>query len=222
MNAEERDLILSLFDRIDAATTRDNDPEAERLIRDAVSRNPNAPYVLVQSVLVQEEALKRADERIRQLESSRAAAEPSPSRSFLGGGRAMPSSGSVPNIGGRPGATDQTRQPGQPDQAGQRDKAAAQRNRGGGFLSNALSTAGGVAGGMLLAESIRGLFSGGASGSSIFGGPAEAKTPAEDKASANQTNEDQAAEDAAQDEAQDAEFEDDGYDYWGGDDDFEI
>lgn len=221
MNAEERDLILSLFDRIDAATTRDNDPEAERLIRDAVSKNPNAPYVLVQSVLVQEEALKRADERIRQLESSRAAAEASPSRSFLGGGRATPGSGSVPNIGGRPGVTGQPRRAGQP---GQRDEAAAQRTRGGGFLSNALSTAGGVAGGMLLAESIRGLFGGGASGSSIFGGPAEAK-PAEDKASTNPANEDQAAQDAAQDEAQDAEFEDDGDgydDYWGGDDGFEI
>lgn len=213
MNADERDLILSLFDRISAATTRDNDPDAERLIRDAVARNPNAAYVLVQTVLLQEEALKRADERIREVESSRSysSADESP-RSFLGSssrGAAVPGGGSVPSMGARQGAPSQSRQ------AVERPGAPAS-GRGGGFLSNALSTVGGVAGGMLLADGIRNLF-GGAASNSIFGNTAEAKTPAEENTHASQ-----AAEDAAQDEVQDAEFEQD-EGYWDdGDGGFDI
>ncbi len=83
MRPEERELIQDLFDRVGATTTESNDRDAERLIRDAVARNPNAPYVLVQTVLLQEEALRRADERIRELQEVQAANDDRGSRSFL-------------------------------------------------------------------------------------------------------------------------------------------
>lgn len=205
MKAEERDLILGLFDSIAATSPQDNDREAEQLIRDEIARNPNAAYVLVQSVLVQEEALKRADERIKQLENARvqAMAETS-SRSFLGAGPAL-DGGSVPATG--------RRQSENASRARAETADAQRQNSGwssGSFLSNALSTAGGVAGGMLLAESIRGLFGGSSDSGGLFGKPAEASTPTAENN--NEPDNKMAADDATQDADYDA-----GYDWDDGD-----
>jgi hypothetical protein len=63
----ERNLI-ELFDRLATLEDAQRDPEAERLISDGLRQAPNAPYALVQTVPVQDEALKRADARIRQLD----------------------------------------------------------------------------------------------------------------------------------------------------------
>ena len=46
------------------------DPEAEHAIIDGLRRAPNAAYTLVQTALVQDEALKRADAKIRELSGS--------------------------------------------------------------------------------------------------------------------------------------------------------
>ena len=87
MTPEERNLIIDLFDRLATLEDAQRDPEAERLIKDGLRQAPNAPYALVQTVLVQDEALKQADARIRQLEGA-AAAETAPrDTSFLGGVR---------------------------------------------------------------------------------------------------------------------------------------
>src|SRR5437762_7671792 len=67
MTPEERDLVAELFDRLSTLEDAQRDPEAERLIKDGLRQAPNAVYSLVQSVLVQDEALKRADARIREL-----------------------------------------------------------------------------------------------------------------------------------------------------------
>src|SRR5947209_16439668 len=64
MTPEERNLIIDLFDRLATLEDAQRDPDAERLIRDGLRQAPNPPYALVQTVLVQDEALKRADERI--------------------------------------------------------------------------------------------------------------------------------------------------------------
>ena len=118
MRPEERELIQDLFDRIGATTTESTDRDADRLIRDAVARNPNAPYVLVQTVLLQEEALRRADERIRELQEVQAASDDRGSRSFLDSardsGRRFGQSGgggSVPNAGVRQNDADSFRRP---------------------------------------------------------------------------------------------------------------
>jgi hypothetical protein len=179
MTPEERQLISGLFDRMRGFTLADKDGEAEALINQQVADLRDAPYMLVQSVLVQEHALQQADARIRELEAQvrelQTAAEPQPvgSGSFLGGlfgGRpaaepARSAATSVPAIGaratpsvydGRQGWTPQG--PGQ--QPGGPFAQAAQQPGGGGFLRSAMATAAGVAGGMLVAGAISNMLGG--------------------------------------------------------------
>src|SRR5262249_10104445 len=82
MREEERKLVSELFDRLATLEDAQRDSQAERLIRDGLRQAPNAPYALVQTVLVQDEALKRANARIRELEGGGAA--PERDTSFLG------------------------------------------------------------------------------------------------------------------------------------------
>jgi hypothetical protein len=151
MTPDEKTMIAGLFDRIGAnqepAAAKDRDAEA--LIRERVARDPGAAYTLVQMALVQEHALKLADERIRELESGAAKpAAPEPKKSFLDG--LMPRS---------PWA----RKPAAP--------APAPGPQGGSFLRSAFVTAAGVAGGLLLFNAIRGLMAG---ESGAFGESAQA------------------------------------------------
>src|SRR5215471_3976473 len=106
MTPEERNLVIELFDRLATLEDAQRDPEAERLIRDGLRQAPNALNALVQTVLVQDEALKRADGRIRELESASAAEAAPRDQSFLGGVRdsvfgKREGRGSVPSV--RPG-----------------------------------------------------------------------------------------------------------------------
>ncbi|MGA7488731.1 MAG: DUF2076 domain-containing protein, partial [Xanthobacteraceae bacterium] len=87
MTPEERNLVIELFDRLTTLEDAQRDPEAERLIKDGLRQAPNAPYALAQTVLVQDEALKRADARIRELEGGAAAETAARDTSFLGGMR---------------------------------------------------------------------------------------------------------------------------------------
>lgn len=168
MTPEERQLIAGLFDRMRSYSLPEKDRDAEALINQSVRANPDAPYMLVQSVLVQEQALQAANDRIIQLEDelreARGEARPAArSGGFLsgawGGGRREETRASVPTIGARaaPSTWGQNAQP-QPPQAQQQ----APTGGGGGFMKSALATAAGVAGGMLLADGIRNMMSGGA------------------------------------------------------------
>ena len=69
MTPAERQLIADLFDRLATLEDAQRDPEAERAIQDGLRQAPNAVYALVQTALVQDEALKRANARIQQLEA---------------------------------------------------------------------------------------------------------------------------------------------------------
>ena len=82
MQSEERELITGLFGRLQPFESQPRDGEADALIKDFAARQPAAPYLLVQTVLVQEQALKAAQERIAELEA-RAGAAPAAS-GFLG------------------------------------------------------------------------------------------------------------------------------------------
>ena len=68
MTPEERDLIAGLFERMRGMGAIDKDREAEDLIARSVRQVPDAAYMLVQSVLVQEHALQEAGGRIEELE----------------------------------------------------------------------------------------------------------------------------------------------------------
>jgi uncharacterized protein len=181
MNHEERQLISDLFGRMQQFGTPEKDRDAEQLIAQSVRANPDAPYMLVQSVLVQDNALQQADQRIQdlearvqQLESTQRAAPAAASGGFLGGmfggGRAAAQPArhlsSVPNTG-RPVVSPPANSP-WGRQAGQAGAQAPMQQQaasgGGGFMKTAMATAAGVAGGMLLANSIQGMMNPGANG----------------------------------------------------------
>jgi hypothetical protein len=93
MTPQEQQLVADLFDRLASLEGQRRDPDAERVIREGLGRAPNAVYALVQTVLVQDEALKRANARIEELE--RAGQEPAPASAGGAGGGFLDSMRSV-------------------------------------------------------------------------------------------------------------------------------
>jgi len=241
MTPEERQLITGLFDRMRGYPLAEKDGEAEALINQQVASLRDAPYMLVQSVLVQEHALQQGDarikdleEQVRQLESEARPQQPAGSGSFLGGlfgGRpaAEPARGptSVPAIGSRatPSAYDSRQDwgPQGPAQQPGGPFAQAAQPGGGGFLRSAMATAAGVAGGVLAANAISNMLGGHSAQAST---PAAGSQPAAADAGASkdaaQTQDAATArDDAYQDGYQDAADDDSG---WGDDGggDFDI
>jgi uncharacterized protein len=70
MTPQERQLVVDLFERLAALEDQPRDPQAEQAIREGLAKAPHALYALVQSVLVQDEALKAADAHIQELEAA--------------------------------------------------------------------------------------------------------------------------------------------------------
>ena len=196
MTPEERQMLADLFERVKAAGATPRDAEAEAFINDAVRAAPFAPYVMSQTVLVQQRALEAAAQRVAELEATaRQGAEQGQEHgSFLGnlgktifGGGApaapprpsydasayqrgpAPASGPAYAPPPPPQAYPAAPQPqGYPPQPGPWG-APPPQPRGGGFLQNAASTAAGVAGGVALGNLLGGLF-GGHEGGGLFGG----------------------------------------------------
>ncbi|MGO9743302.1 MAG: DUF2076 domain-containing protein [Roseiarcus sp.] len=183
MTPEERQMLADLFERIRSTSTGARDPQAEAFINDAVRGIPQTPYVLAQTVLVQQHALEAATQRISELEAQDKAA-PQPETSFLGGlGRSLfGAPPPPPQPQQRPGAAYDAsayqrgaNAPPPPQYAPQQPYAPPPQPgpwgaapSTGGFLSSALRTATGVAGGMVLANAVESLFSGRSGG--LFGG----------------------------------------------------
>jgi uncharacterized protein len=169
MTPEERNLVSELFDRLATLEDAQRDPEAERLIKDGLRQAPNAAYALVQTVLVQDEALKRASARIQELEAQLGiGAEPPQAAGFLDnmrdalfGRREASRPTSVPTV--RPGDAPMGLPPGysagaQPPGygAGAQPMPGPEPMRpGGSFLGTAAAAAAGVIGGSLLLDGIR-------------------------------------------------------------------
>jgi hypothetical protein len=82
MTPQERQLIDDLFDRLSKLEGSPRDAAAEAAIRDGLRRAPNATYALVQTVLVQDEALKRANAHIEELEAQGAGQQQSAASSI--------------------------------------------------------------------------------------------------------------------------------------------
>jgi len=187
MTPQERQLIDDLFDRLAKLENTPRDSEAMSAIMQGLRNAPNAVYALVQTALVQDEALKRANSRIQELEAGRAP-EQNQSGGFLDSmrdkifGQNQPQ-GSVPNVrapgvGGRPvwnsgevmqqtqggGQYGQAPQPGYGQPAYGQPYGAQQPAFGGGgggsFLGTAAAAAAGVVGGSLLLGSIRSMMGG--------------------------------------------------------------
>ena len=83
MNPQERQLVAELFDRLASLEPEPRDPDAERVIAEGFRRAPHGGYALVQTVLVQDEALKRANARIEELQAMGADEAPRQGGGFL-------------------------------------------------------------------------------------------------------------------------------------------
>jgi hypothetical protein len=163
MTPEERQRVGELFDRLGQLESAPRDPDAERAIADGLKRAPNAAYALVQTALVQDEALKRADARIRELSGNQ---QPQSGGGFLDSMRAALGSSSrhtsVPSVrasdqpdprwnsGGTYAAT--ATAPVAPPASG------GPFGGGGSFLGTAAASAAGFIGGALLLNSISSMF----------------------------------------------------------------
>src|SRR5216684_1098133 len=85
MVPQERDLITTLLARLKSTAGQPKDPEADALIRQAMVEQPDAPYYLVQTVVIQDLSLHQAQNRIAELEQLATAKPTTRPTSFLGG-----------------------------------------------------------------------------------------------------------------------------------------
>lgn len=172
MTPEERQLLTGLFDRMTGASNQPRDREADAFIADRMRGQPYAAYLLSQTVIVQEEVLRAAAAKIQALEAQGQGSQPQEETSFLGhlgksifgGPPAAPPRQPAPSAGGAWGQGYAS--PQQPPQggpwagSGQGYAPQGAMPQGGGFLRGALGAAAGVAGGVLAADALRGLFGG--------------------------------------------------------------
>jgi hypothetical protein len=176
MTPQERQLMAQLFDRLATLENAPRDADAEAMIREGFRKAPNAAYALVQTVLVQDEALKAANAHIQEYEqASGTPQQPNePPRGFLDSmrdsvfGREEPR-GSVPRVpqGGAPAGYRPDpwgQQPQQGNQPGYQQgypgggapmQAPPPSGGGGSFLGTAAAAAAGMIGGSLLMGGIR-------------------------------------------------------------------
>src|SRR6266404_3436255 len=209
MTPQERQLVDDLFERLSKVENAPRDPDAVAAIEQGLRRAPNALYALVQTVLLQDEALKRANSRIQELEAANAGQQSQSGGGFLDSmretlfGQSQPRS-SVPNVrppevASRPvwnsgQVMQQGQSPGQYDQQsnqqygqspyGQPYGASPMGGGGGSFLGTAAAAAAGMVGGSLLLGSIRSMMGGSHQGfgdTARLGDRAASQTPSSDQ-----------------------------------------
>ena len=223
MSPEERQLLTTLFDRVRTASATPRDRDAEALIDQGVREQPYTTYYLAQAVIVQEKGLEAAanhikelEERIRQLEADEGEHRQAEQgggflSSIFGSGQTQQPSqtsgpwGNAPRQNYQERGFDGSTRSMQPQQqpSGPWNPQPGAPSAGGSFLRGALGTAAGVAGGVLLANSLSGIFGNHMSslgwgspfsGSNPFGSP----SPTEETVINNYYG-DQNAQDAAAD-----------------------
>jgi uncharacterized protein len=240
MSPEEKTVIGGIFDRLKGAANAPRDAEADKFIADQIKAQPYAPYVMAQSIYAQEQALVGMQQQIEQLQGqvqqleqyAQQVQQQPQGGGFLGGlfgGGAKPVA--PPQMQNRapfqrgpaPGSAPPAGPWGQPQQgmappAGPWGQPAPQQKAGMGFLGTAAMTAAGVAGGMLAANAISNMFSGGhgaqAAGGSGNAGSAQASNPAPAPSDMASTYE----EPGYNSNSQDASYDDGGSFDGGGDD----
>ncbi len=88
MTPQEEQLLNSLVERVNSTQLQEKDPEAEALLNRSLGSNPDAHYILAQTVLVQNIALEQAKAQLAQLQQAQQQAQaqqPPRATSFLGG-----------------------------------------------------------------------------------------------------------------------------------------
>lgn len=193
MNSQEAQMVQNFLNQLVQARNVQKDPEAETLIANAVARQPDAAYLLVQRAMLMEQALDAAKSQIAALQNQTQAAQ-TPNRGFLDsanawGNHPAPISRSVPAPAQQPYASAPQYQSApayQPPTQAAAPSAAPGflGGRTGSFLGSAAATAAGVAGGAFLFQGIENLLGhhGGGAGfmnpqqAGAFGEPVENTT----------------------------------------------
>jgi hypothetical protein len=169
MDHQDRQAIEQLFSKIAQVEGQAGAPDAQaaEFIRSQIARQPNAPYYMAQTIVVQEQALSAAQGRIQQLEQE-LASRPAGGGGFLsglfGGGQARPQQ--------HPSYQPQPPVQGMPPHMAPGMGGMAPRG-GSGFLAGAAQTAMGVAGGVLIGNMIADAFGGGDEAKAADAGQAE-------------------------------------------------
>lgn len=161
------------------------DPDADRLIGDLFQRYPEARYRLTQTAFVQEHALAEAQSRIAQLQAelqSRGAQQTQSSapagggffHNLFGGGQSQNQIQPPPQPQPYQPYPQQQYAPQPPPQYAGQPQYAPQpglfQRSGSGFLGSALTTAAGVAGGLVAGNALMNLFEGNHGYGGGFGG----------------------------------------------------
>lgn len=89
MTPQEQELLKSLTQKINQTQLQEKDPDAENLLGHELGANPDALYILAQTVLVQNIALNQAQSQVAQLQqqlqqTQQARPQPAHASSFLG------------------------------------------------------------------------------------------------------------------------------------------
>jgi hypothetical protein len=156
MTLQEKELLTRFLEQLKDARVSSKDLEAETLISDAVARQPDAGYLLVQRAIQLEQLLAASQAEVQKLKSERdAASAASPGSSFLDDSYAwgrQANSGSAPIPGTRQGPL------APPQRVPGMAAATVQRGSwGSGLFGNIAATAAGVVAGSFLFQGIQGL-----------------------------------------------------------------
>ena len=195
MDQNDRQAIEGLFTRLKEAEMQagPRDQQADDFIHHKIAAQPAAPYLMAQTIVMQEQALEQAQQHIEQLEYELSQRQQSSGGFFssLFGNSAPPPRSAPPRMAPPP--------PQQPEPAApasgpwSRAGATAQAPQSGGFLAGAAQTAMGVAGGVLLGNAVAGMFG------------ADKAHASENNQSSQQNQHDQDDEDDDQDDGGDDE-----------------
>ena len=160
MTPQEEQLINSLIERVNQTELQEKDPDAEALLNKGLSANPDALYILAQSVLIQNIALDQAKAQVAQLQQQvqQARQQPAHTTSFLGNllGHRDPAPPQPQYIPPPPPPPGYDPQYAQPQYAQPQYIPAGQPS----FLRGAMQTAAGVAAGALAFEGVESLLHG--------------------------------------------------------------
>jgi hypothetical protein len=175
LTPQEEQLLNSLIERVNQTQLQEKDPDAEELINQKLGPNPDALYMLAQTVLVQNIALDQARAQIAQLQQQQQRPQPAHTTSFLGrllGEHDQPQQQQAPAPPYQPVPQYAAPQAQPYPPYGQPQYGQPQYIPVGGqpsFLRGAMQTAAGVAAGALAFEGVESILHGFGHGG--FGGP---------------------------------------------------
>lgn len=186
MTPQEQQLLTSLTQKINQTQLQEKDPDAENLLGRELGANPDALYILAQTVLVQNIALEQAKAQIAQLQQQlqqvqQSRQQPGHTTSFLGRllgekdpqptppAQAAPPYQPVPQYT-QPGQAQYAPVPPYPQpQYVQQPQYAPAPSGGSSFLRGAAQTAAGVAAGALAFEGVESILHGFGHGGGGYG-----------------------------------------------------